>query len=94
MDIPGIAPPALQMELVGRSLRELRQRQKLSREEVAQRAGMLPGDLLRIEKGEFRVSLDVLFNLLAQLRVSGEEFLRLLRSAQSPAAGRAEGRHG
>jgi len=89
MDIPGIAPPA-QLELVGRSLRELRQRQKLSREEVAQRAGMLPGDLLRIEKGEFRVSLDVLINLLALLRVSGEEFLRMLRTAQS----RAEGRHG
>ena len=90
MDIPGIAPPAQQLELVGRSLRELRQRQKLSREEVAQRAGMLPGDLLRIEKGEFRVSLDVLINLLALLRVSGEEFLRMLRTAQS----RAEGRHG
>ncbi len=87
MNLPGTSPAAQQLELVGRSLRELRQRHKLSREEVAVRAGMLPSDLLRIEKGEFRVSLDVLFNLLALFRVSGEDFLAMLRSAQERRSG-------
>lgn len=78
-------------ELIGRRLRELRQRRKLSRDEVAARANLLPADLLRIEKGEFRISLDVLFNLLAQFRVTGDEFLSMLREESGRAQRVARG---
>jgi len=69
----------LQGELIGRQLRQIRQARRLSREDLAARVGILPGDLLRIEKGEHRVGLDTLFSLLDQIGMTLEDFTRSLR---------------
>jgi transcriptional regulator with XRE-family HTH domain len=71
-------------ELVGRQLRHIRQARRLSREELAGRVGILPNDLLRIEKGEHRVGLDTLFSLLEHIGMTLEDFtLSLRREAQA-----------
>jgi len=59
---------------VGRQIRELRLRQRLTQTELARRIGIQQSDLSRMEKGEYRVPLDVLFRLLAALQVSITEF--------------------
>jgi len=59
---------------VGRQIRELRLRQRLTQTELARRIGIQQSDLSRMEKGEYRVPLDVLFRLLAELQVSITEF--------------------
>lgn len=51
----------------------------MSREDLAARVGILPNDLLRIEKGEHRVGLDTLFSLLDQIGMTLDEFTRSLR---------------
>jgi len=68
-----------QGELIGRQLRQIRQARRLSREDLAARVGIMPNDLLRIEKGEHRVGLDTLFNLLEQIGMTLDDFTRSLR---------------
>jgi len=75
------ARPARQMQvqvqqvlLVGRRVRRLRKGHRLSVPELAAAAGLQAADLARLEKGEYRVSLDVLFRLLAVLTTSVEAF--------------------
>jgi len=80
-----------QGELIGRQLRQIRQSRRLTREDLAARVGILPNDLLRIEKGEHRVGLDILFNLLDQIGMTLEEFTRSLR--REAEAGRREDRN-
>lgn len=63
------------VQLVGRQVRRLRKERRLSLEDLAATAGIQPGDLLRLEKGEYRASLDVLFRILGALEVGGEAFL-------------------
>lgn len=62
------------MQLVGRRVRRLRKDLRLSLDDVAVVAGIQPADLTRLEKGEYRASLDVLFRILAALGVDGEVF--------------------
>jgi transcriptional regulator with XRE-family HTH domain len=66
-------PDPSQVPLVGRRLRRLRKERRLSHEELGARAGLSAGELVRLEKDEHRVSLDVLFRLLAALQVGAEE---------------------
>lgn len=73
------AHSTLQGELIGRRLRQIRQARRLSREELAGRVGILPNDLLRIEKGEHRVGLETLFSLLAQIGMTLDDFTQSLR---------------
>jgi transcriptional regulator with XRE-family HTH domain len=63
-----------QIQLVGRKIRELRKERKLTQVELAARLGIQQSDLSRMEKGEYRVSLDTLFRVLAEFRMSMSEF--------------------
>jgi len=63
-----------QVQLVGRKIRELRKEHKLTQVELSSRLGIQQSDLSRMEKGEYRVSLDTLFRILAEFRVSIGEF--------------------
>lgn len=80
----------LQVQLVGRRIRRLRKGNRLSVPELAAAAGLQSADLARLEKGEYRVSLDVLFRLLAVLTTSVEAFFedvaRELAAAATPDA--------
>jgi transcriptional regulator with XRE-family HTH domain len=66
--------PTQQVELVGRKIRRLRKRRKLTQSQLATRIGIQQSDLSRIERGEYRVSLDTLFRMLAEFRISVGEF--------------------
>jgi transcriptional regulator with XRE-family HTH domain len=74
-----------QVELVGRKIRQLRKEQKLTQTELAARIGVQQSDLSRMEKGEYRVSLDTLFRILAEFKMSiGEFFDDLNRESITP----------
>lgn len=63
-----------QVQLVGRKIRELRKERKLTQVELSARLGIQQSDLSRMEKGEYRVSLDTLFRILAEFKMSIGEF--------------------
>ncbi|MEM6455597.1 MAG: helix-turn-helix transcriptional regulator [Acidobacteriota bacterium] len=63
-----------QVQLVGPRIRKLRKERKLTQTELASRIGIQQSDLSRMEKGEYRVSLDTLFLILAEFDVSIAEF--------------------
>lgn len=63
-----------QVQLVGRKIRQLRKERKLTQTELATRIGVQQSDLSRMEKGEYRVSLDTLFRILAEFKLSIGEF--------------------
>jgi len=63
-----------QVQLVGPKIRQLRKERKLTQTELASRIGIQQSDLSRMEKGEYRVSLDTLFRILAEFNVSIGEF--------------------
>ncbi len=63
-----------QVQLVGPKIRQLRKERKQTQTELASRIGIQQSDLSRMEKGEYRVSLDTLFKILAVFNVSISEF--------------------
>jgi len=63
-----------QIQLVGPKIRQLRKERKLTQTDLAARIGIQQSDLSRMEKGEYRVSLDTLFRILAEFNVSIGEF--------------------
>lgn len=63
-----------QVQLVGRKIRELRKRHKLTQTELAARIGIQQSDLSRMEQGQYRVSLDTLFKILAEFEIGIGEF--------------------
>lgn len=67
-------PNPRQVQLVGRKIRELRKRHKLTQTELAARIGIQQSDLSRMEQGEYRVSLDTLFKILAEFDLGVGEF--------------------
>ncbi len=67
-------PEFRQVQLVGRKIRQLRKERRLTQTELAQRLGIQQSDLSRMEKGEYRVSLDTLFKILAEFRLGIGEF--------------------
>jgi transcriptional regulator with XRE-family HTH domain len=70
---------------VGHKLRELRKQRNLTQMELSRRIGVQQSDLSRMEKGEYRVSLDTLFRILAEFRVGlGEFFDDLTRESFTP----------
>lgn len=68
------AEPIHQIQLVGRKIRELRKEHKLTQVELSSRIGIQQSDLSRMEQGEYRVSLDTLFRILAEFKMSMGEF--------------------
>lgn len=74
-----------QVQLVGPQLRKLRKERKLTQTELAARIGIQQSDLSRMEKGEYRVSLDTLFQILAEFDVSiGDFFDEVARESMTP----------
>lgn len=74
-----------QVQLVGRKIRELRKEHKLTQVELSARLGIQQSDLSRMEKGEYRVSLDTLFRILAEFKMSiGEFFEEVARESMTP----------
>ena len=74
-----------QIQLVGRKIRELRKERKLTQVELSARLGIQQSDLSRMEKGEYRVSLDTLFRVLAEFKMSiGEFFDDVARESVTP----------
>jgi len=59
---------------VGQRIRQHRLEHNLTQTELARQIGIQQSDLSRIEKGEYRVSLDVLFRLLHVFEMSLGEF--------------------
>ena len=74
-----------QVQLVGRKIRRLRKERRLTQTELSSRIGIQQSDLSRMEKGEYRVSLDTLFKILAEFDVSiGEFFDDVAKESMSP----------
>lgn len=63
-----------QIQLVGKKIRQLRKEHKLTQVELSQRLGIQQSDLSRMEQGEYRVSLDTLFRILAEFQMGIGEF--------------------
>ena len=63
-----------QVQLVGRKIRQLRKEHKLTQVELSTRLGIQQSDLSRMEQGQYRVSLDTLFRILAEFKMSIGEF--------------------
>lgn len=63
-----------QVQLVGPKIRKLRKHRKLTQTELAERIGIQQSDLSRMEKGEYRISLDTLFKILAEFDLTIGEF--------------------
>lgn len=69
---------------VGRKIRQLRKERNLTQTELSSRIGIQQSDLSRMEKGEYRVSLDTLFRLLSEFQMSiGEFFDEMARESMS-----------
>jgi transcriptional regulator with XRE-family HTH domain len=78
-------PQIRQVQLVGRKIRQLRKHHKLTQTELSNRIGIQQSDLSRMEKGEYRVSLDTLFRILAEFHMSmGEFFEEVNRESVTP----------
>jgi transcriptional regulator with XRE-family HTH domain len=74
-----------QVQLVGPKIRGMRKERKLTQTELAARIGIQQSDLSRMEKGEYRISLDTLFKILAEFNVSiGEFFEDFARESLTP----------
>ncbi len=67
-------PTSLPTAAVGQRIRQYRQERHLTQTELARHIGIQQSDLSRMEKGEYRVSLDVLFRFLQVLEISLGEF--------------------
>lgn len=59
---------------VGRRIRQERLERNLTQTELARQIGIQQSDLSRMEKGEYRVPLDVLFRILQAFQISFSEF--------------------
>jgi transcriptional regulator with XRE-family HTH domain len=69
---------------VGARLRSLRKERHLTQMELARQIGIQQSDLSRMEKGEYRVSLDTLFKILAVFDVSVNDFFDTQQTAPEP----------
>ena len=63
-----------QARLVGQKIRQIRKSRRLTQMELAGKIGVQQSDLSRMEKGEYRVSLDSLFRILQVFEMSMGEF--------------------
>jgi transcriptional regulator with XRE-family HTH domain len=74
-----------QVQLVGRKIRQLRKEHKLTQVELSSKLGIQQSDLSRMEQGEYRVSLDSLFKILAVFQMNiGEFFDGMAGDATTP----------
>lgn len=64
----------VQLELVGRKIRQLRRQRKLTQTELAEKIGIHQSDLSRMEQGEYKVGLDTLLKILQTFDLSIGDF--------------------
>jgi transcriptional regulator with XRE-family HTH domain len=76
-------PSALAASVGGR-LRKLRKQRHLTQAELARQIGIQQSDLSRMEQGEYRVSLDNLFKILAVFDVDIDQFFSDGSEQQTP----------
>jgi len=69
-----VAHKIRQVELVGHKIRQLRKERNMTQTELSQKIGIQQSDLSRMEKGEYRVSLDTLFRVLAEFSLGVADF--------------------
>jgi len=67
-------PTTPQVAVIGSRLRRLRKERKLTQAELARQIGIQQSDLSRMEKGEYRVSLDNLFKILGAFELQISDF--------------------
>lgn len=70
-----VGPDSGQIELFGRTLRRLRKERGLQPAELAARVGIQTADLVRMEKGGFRIALDTLASIARELGVGLPELV-------------------
>ncbi|MCP4895453.1 MAG: helix-turn-helix domain-containing protein [bacterium] len=75
---------APEVAAIGHRLRKLRKEQRLTQSELARQIGIQQSDLSRMEKGEYRVSLDHLFRILAVFGLGIAEFFGDAQTATAP----------
>lgn len=79
--LPELTTPAAD---VGARLRRLRKERHLTQTELSRQIGIQQSDLSRMEKGEYRVSLDSLFKILAVFDVSFNDFFDEKKTSEEP----------
>ena len=58
---------------LGKTIRRLRKRRRLTQDELSERVGLKRPELTRIEKGESLVSLETMLRIFKELDVNAEE---------------------
>lgn len=61
---------------VGAKIRQLRKERNITQAELAQKIGVQQSDLCRMENGEYKVSLETLFNTLSIFEINIAEFFK------------------
>lgn len=61
---------------VGAKIRQLRKDRNVTQAELAQKIGVQQSDLCRMENGEYKVSLETLFNILSIFEINIAEFFK------------------
>ena len=74
-------------DFVGQKCRKLRKERSMTQSELAGRIGIIQSDLCRMEKGEYKVSLDVLFRILQVFGMRIGEFFNEPAEDAADAAG-------
>src|SRR5207253_11124253 len=73
----------VQLELVGRKIRQLRRQRKLTQVELADRIGIHQSDLSRMEQGEYKVGIDTLLRILQTFDLNIGDFFEENDRAQN-----------
>ena len=73
----------VQVQLIGRKIRQLRRQRKLTQVELAERIGVHQSDLSRMEQGEYKVGLDTLLRILQTFDLSIGDFFDETGPAES-----------
>jgi len=77
------ASTPVQVQLIGRKIRQLRRQRKLTQVELAERIGVHQSDLSRMEQGEYKVGLDTLLRILQTFDLSIGDFFDETGPAES-----------
>ncbi len=77
-----VGQAAAQVPDIGVRLRRLRRERKLTQADLARQIGIQQSDLSRMEKGEYRVSLDNLFKILGVFDIKMADFFGDTATAQ------------
>ena len=63
--------------VLGRTIRKLRKRRRLTQDELSARVGLKRPELTRIEKGESLVSLETMMRIFKELDADAEEVAQM-----------------